>query len=84
MDYSILLTGLMEAGLANRPYIVFNSDGSEAISMAIEEVTAKYAIANDKHVKCSQHIVRHMALLPSLARRECAVRPRKERRCTSD
>ena len=33
VDYTLLLTALMEAGLNERKYLVFNSDGSAAISM---------------------------------------------------
>ena len=33
VDYTLLLTALMEAGLNEREYLVFNSDGSAAISM---------------------------------------------------
>ena len=33
VDYTLLLTALMEAGLNEREYLVFNSDGSAAINM---------------------------------------------------
>ena len=33
VDYTLLLTALMEAGFGKREYLVFNSDGSTAISM---------------------------------------------------
>ena len=56
VDYILLLTFLMEAGLSKRPYIVFNSDGSAAINMTITSVMNEY-----KHVICSQHIFRHVA-----------------------
>ena len=58
---SLLLTALMEAGLSKRPYIVFNSDGSAAINMAIASVMNEYKLTNYKHVICSQHIFRHVA-----------------------
>ena len=51
----------MEAGLSKRPYIVFNSDGSAAINMAITSVMNEYNLINYKHVICSQHIFRHVA-----------------------
>ena len=51
----------MEAGLSKRPYIVFNSDGSAAINMAIASVMNEYKLTNYKHVICSQHIFRHVA-----------------------
>ena len=50
----------MEAGLVECPYLVFNSDGSAAISMAIPSVMKEYNITNYKHVICSQHILRHI------------------------
>ena len=58
---SLLLTALMEVGLSKRPYIVFNSDGSAAINMAIASVMNEYKLTNYKHVICSQHIFRHVA-----------------------
>ena len=61
VDYILLLTFLMEAGLSKRPYIVFNSDGSAAINMAITSVMNEYKLTNYKHVICSQHIFRHVA-----------------------
>ena len=61
VDYILLLTFLMEAGLSKRPYIVFNSDGSAAINMAIASVMNEYKLTNYKHVICSQHIFRHVA-----------------------
>ena len=33
VNYTLLLTALMEAGLNEREYLVFNSDGSAAINM---------------------------------------------------
>ena len=51
----------MEVGLSKRPYIVFNSDGSAAINMAIASVMNEYNLTNYKHVICSQHIFRHVA-----------------------
>ena len=77
LDYAFLLTALMEAGLNNRPYIVFNSDGSEAIRLAITSVMKMYNITNYKHVVCSQHIFRHVAA--KLAKDE-KVSSAKERR----
>ena len=57
---SLLLTALMEAGLDEREYLVFNSDGSKAISMAITSVMKEFNITNYRHVICSQHIFRHV------------------------
>ena len=58
---SLLLTALMEAGLGKRKYLVFNSDGSAAISMAITSVMKEFNITNYRHVICSQHIFRHVS-----------------------
>ena len=51
----------MEAGLDKREYLVFNSDGSKAISMAITSVMKEFNITNYRHVICSQHIFRHVS-----------------------
>ena len=67
----------MEAGLVERPYLVFNSDGSAAISMAIPSVMKESNITNYKHVICSQHIFRHITA--KLAKDE-KVSSEKERR----
>ena len=77
VDYILLLTALMEAGLVERPYLVFNSDGSAAISMAIPSVMRESNITNYKHVICSQHILRHITA--KLAKDE-KVSSEKERR----
>ena len=74
---SLLLTALMEAGLDKREYLVFNSDGSTAISMAIMSVMKEFNIANYRHVICSQHIFRHVSA--KLAKDE-KVNSDKERR----
>ena len=60
VDYTLLLTALMEAGLNERKYLVFNSDGSKAINMAITSVMKEFNITNYRHVICSQHIFRHV------------------------
>ena len=60
-DYMLLLESLMNAGLKDRPYIVFNSDESAAIAGAIMEIKKKFPDITFKHVKCYQHISRHVA-----------------------
>ena len=67
----------MEAGLVERPYLVFDSDGSVAISMTIISVMKESNITNYKHVICSQHILRHITA--KLAKDE-KVSSEKERR----
>ena len=67
----------MEAGLVERPYLVFNSDGSAAISMTIISVMKESNITNYKHVICSQHVFRHITA--KLAKDE-KVSSEKERR----
>ena len=52
----------MNAGLKDRPYIVFNSDESAAIAGAIMEIKKKFPDITFKHVKCYQHISRHVAV----------------------
>ena len=51
----------MKAGLDKREYLVFNSDGSASISMAITSVMKEFNITNYRHVICSQHIFRHVS-----------------------